>query len=309
MTRKTKKTNPYLARPTDLGTLFGEESPQRFLEEQWPTKPLVFHHQEKLAPEIWQLPALQSLEAALSIAAPDTIFANLPDRDEEYNQVRLISAADVKKAFACKMGISMEPELEKIAELIFWLRGIQRDLGLARQTYGRCNIYAIPDGGRTACHYDQNINFVCQITGEKTWELAPNTHLKNPITRHTAGTPPDRSTAAYLDKPLPQKMPSKGRIRVVLKAGSVLYVPRGYWHQTSAKGESISLNFTYDQPSWAQVLSEAICKRLMKDEKWRAVAYGLRQGGPLGQRAEAEFEELMRKSGETLGNISFEDLV
>lgn len=309
MARKIKKTNHFLDRPSDLGTLFGDESPHRFLKEFWPGKPRVFHHQEKRMPEIWRLPDLQSLEQALNIAAPETIFANLPDRDEEYNQIKLSNAEDVKKAYACKMGISMEPDMPKIAELIFWLRSIQRDLGLARQTHGRCNIYAIPDGGRTACHFDQNINFVCQITGEKTWDLAPNTHITNPVTRHTAGTPPDRSTAAFADGPLPEKMPSKGRIRVVLKPGSVLFVPRGYWHQTTSKGESISLNFTYEQLSWAQVASEAICQRLMKDEKWRAVAFGLQQEGVLGKRGEAEFSDLLRRGGEALGKIRFDDLV
>lgn len=302
-----KKNNPYLARPTDLGTLFGLDSPLAFLKEGWPNKPRVFHHKQNTAPEIWQLADLQSLEQALNIAAPDTIFANLPDRDEEYNQIKLTNAEDVKKAFDCKMGISMEPDMPKIAELIFWLRSIQRDLGLAPQTHGRCNIYAIPDGGRTGCHYDQNINFVCQITGEKTWDLAPNTHVPNPIIRHTAGTPPDRTTASHATAALPSKMPSKGKIRVVLKPGSVLFVPRGWWHQTSAKGDSISLNFTYDQLSWAQVAAEAICQRLLKDKKWRAVAYGLRQDGPLGRRAEAEFEALMGSS-EALGKVSFEDL-
>jgi 50S ribosomal protein L16 3-hydroxylase len=307
LARKIKK-NPYLSLPADLGTLFGLDSPAPFLRESWPQKPRVFHHEEISAPEIWRLPALQSLEQALEIAAPGTIFANLPDRDEEYNQIKLNDREDVKKAFACKMGISMEPDMPKIAELIFWLRSIQRDLGLAQQTYGRCNIYAIPDGGRTACHFDQNINFVCQITGEKSWDLAPNTHVIHPLTRHTAGTPPDDSTAAIADKPLPNKMPSKGRIRVVLKRGSVLFVPRGWWHQTTAKGDSISLNFTYDQPSWAQVMAEAICRRLLKEEKWRAVAFGLQQEGVLAERAQAEFEALLRKGGEALRKVNFEEL-
>ncbi|MGZ3650374.1 MAG: cupin-like domain-containing protein [Bdellovibrionota bacterium] len=297
------------AGPAGLGTLFGLDEPFDFLEENWPSEPRVFHHQEDLAPEIWRLPDLQSLEQALNIAAANTIFANLPDRDEEYNQVQLVNAADVRKAFDCRMGISMEPEMPKITELIFWLRAIQRDLGLAQDTYGRCNIYAMPDGGRTACHYDQNINFVCQITGEKTWDLAPNTHIANPVTRHTAGTAADRSTEAFAKKPLPGKIPEKGRTRFVLKRGSVLFVPRGYWHQTTSKGESISLNFTYDQLSWAQVMSNAISRRLMKDEKWRAVAYGLRMGGSLRKRAEAEFESLLRESGEELGKVNFDDLV
>lgn len=309
MARKSKKSNQNLALPADLGTLFGLESPRAFLEENWPGKPRVFHHQPKLAPEIWRLEALQSLDQVLNIAAPDTIFANLPDLHEEYNQVKLSSADDVKKAFASGLGISMEPDMPKITELIFWLRSIQRDLGLAKQTYGRCNIYAIPDGGLTGCHYDQNINFVCQITGEKTWDLAPNSHVVNPLTRHTAGTPPDRSTTSYAKQTLPEKMPTKGNISVVLKPGSVLFVPRGWWHQTSSKGESISLNFTYDQLSWAQVASEAICQRLLRDEKWRAVAYGLQQDGPLSERAATELEELLRKSGKTLGEFDFDDLV
>ncbi len=272
--KNTKLTHP---RPVGLGNLFGVESLSSILEEHWPNKPLVFHHQESLAPEIWRLPDLQSFEQALNIAAPESIFANLPDRNEEYNQIQLGNAADVRKAFACKMSISMEPEMPRITELIFWLRSIQRDLGLAQQTFGRCNIYASPDGGRTACHYDQNINFVCQITGEKSWDLAPNAHVANPVTRYTIGTPLDRSTAAFAKKALPRKIPRAGRIRVVLKRGSVLFVPRGYWHQTSSKGESISLNFTYDQVSWAQVMSTAICQRLMKHERWRAAAYGLRR--------------------------------
>ncbi|RZA04325.1 MAG: hypothetical protein EOP11_15360, partial [Proteobacteria bacterium] len=238
-----------------------------------------------------------------------TIFANLPDRDEEYNQIQLVNADDVKKAFGCKMGISLEPELPKITELIFWLRSIQRELGLTEQTYARCNLYAIPDGGRTACHYDQNINFVCQITGEKVWELAPNAHIMNPNTRHTAGTPGDASTEAFAKKGLPAELPTEGRIRVVLKPGSVLFVPRGWWHQTSSKGDSIALNFTYDQISWAQVLASAISRRLMADEKWRGVAYGLRMEGPLRTRAEGEFEALMRQCEETLGQLGFDDLL
>jgi 50S ribosomal protein L16 3-hydroxylase len=291
-----------------LEALFGRGSLPDFLETNWPGKPRVYHHQGANAPELWRMPDLQSLAQALTIALPETIFANLPDRDEEYSQINLPKADDVQKAFACKMGISMEPDLSKIAELVPWLRGIQRDLGFTQETFGRCNIYAIPNGGRTACHYDQNINFVCQISGEKTWHLAPNTHVINPMTRFTIGTPPDRPTVAYSKKELPLKMPEAGRISVVLKPGSVLFVPRGFWHQTTSKGDSLALNFTYDQLSWAQVAANAICHRLMRDEKWRGVAYGLRGEGAFSERAAAEFQALLQESGELLGEVEFEEL-
>lgn len=202
----------------------------------------------------------------------------------------------------------MEPDLAKLPELHDWIRAIHRDLGLAEQTYGRCNLYAIPGGGRTAGHFDQNINIVCQLTGEKTWHLAPNSHVANPLTRHTLGTPPDRSTAKLAKGPLPREMPGEGRIRVVLKRGSVLFVPRGTWHETTAEEDSLSLNFTFDQPSWARVLSSAICRRLEGDERWRGVAYGLRMEGPLAERAAAEFKALLQESGESLRDLRFEDL-
>lgn len=307
-TNRVRKSARESSASPGLEALFGSELASNFLEENWPAKPLVFHHDDFLAPEVWHLPDFQSLEGALNIAAPGTIFANLPDRNEEYNQIQLVNPEDVAKVFACKMGISMEPDMGKLTELVFWLRSIQRDLGLSQSTYSRCNIYAIPDGGRTACHYDQNINFVCQIKGEKVWDLAPNTHIANPMVRHTLGTPADRATAAYAKTKLPEKMPSAGKIRVVLKPGSVLFVPRGWWHQTSSKGDSIALNFTYEQISWAQVVSNAICDTLLKDEKWRSVAYSLRGDGPLRPRAEAELALLLKKGGELLKNISFDDL-
>jgi 50S ribosomal protein L16 3-hydroxylase len=292
-----------------LNELFGVESGPGFLEENWPGTPRIFHHAEFSAPEIWQLPYLQSLDDALDIALPETIFANLPDRDEEYNQINVRDPMDVRKAYACKMGISMEPDLGKTTELIFWLRAIQRELGLSEQTYGRCNIYAIPDGGRTACHYDQNINFVCQISGEKTWELAPNKNIMNPTMRYTMGTPPDAPTAAFSKGKFPEHLPEEGKIRLVLKPGSVLFVPRGWWHQTSSKGESIALNFTFDQPSWAQVLAGAIAEKLMKEEAWRGVAHGLGSEGAISKKAALEFAALLAKESDLLRGISFEDLV
>lgn len=291
-----------------LAALFALASAEDFLNGSWPGTPRVFHHEEGSAPEVFQLPDLQSLAGVLSIAAPGTVFANLPDRDEEYNQIQIVDPADAQKAYACRMGISLEPDLAKLPELIFWLRGIHRDLGLAKETFARCNIYAIPGNGRTAAHYDQNINFVCQVVGEKVWELAPNASIVNPSMRHTAGTAPDRATAAEAKAALPKEMPAEGRIRVVLKPGSVLFVPRGYWHQTSSAADSIALNFTYEQVSWARALASAISEHLSKEEEWRGVAYGLQTDGALSEKAQAEFTALLRKIGWKIGDLGFKDL-
>ena len=62
----------------------------RFLTENWPNQPRVFHHDLARAPEIWHLPELQTLDDALPFATPETVFANLPDHNEEYNEIQLV---------------------------------------------------------------------------------------------------------------------------------------------------------------------------------------------------------------------------
>lgn len=81
----------------------------------------------------------------------------------------------------CSMRRRISPHLQ----LQEFLQGLRKDLGLSALTYGRCLIYATPDGKGTATHFDQNINFVLQVHGTKKWKIAPNFEVPNPLTRHT----------------------------------------------------------------------------------------------------------------------------
>ena len=61
---------------------------------------------------------------------------------------------------------------------------------------------------------------------------------------------------------------------VVLSPGSVLFVPRGYWHATESDEETLALNFTFGQPSWADVVLAALRTKLLADPQWRELAQG-----------------------------------
>jgi 50S ribosomal protein L16 3-hydroxylase len=63
-------------------------------------------------------------------------------------------------------------------------------------------------------------------------------------------------------------------VEVELTPSSLLFVPRGYWHSTRAAGESVSLNFTYSQPTWLDVVQDVVRRRLMTYEQWRQLANG-----------------------------------
>lgn len=241
----------------------------------------VVHGPRPSVESLTRLPLLASLQALLD-SWPNQVQVHLPDARDEVSFVDA-SPRDARKLFDNGMGLLFN-HMEAISpELKQWLGAIQRDAGLSDLTQGRCLVYATPAGKGTAPHFDQNLNFVLQLSGTKTWWLAPNRHVQNPMTRHTMGLAPDPELQIYARQPLPQRMPAGSR-SVVLEAGSLLCVPRGMWHSTEASTDALSLNFTYSAPTWIDVFTAALRTRLAMSPRWRATAEPL---------AESTLDELL----------------
>ena len=85
----------------------------------------------------------------------------------------------------------------------------------------------------------------------------------------------DPELASYTDGKMPSKMPQAGLQEVILKPGSMLFVPRGFWHSTEAEGEALALNFTFSQPTWIDLFTLALRSRLSLSPDWRALADGV----------------------------------
>jgi 50S ribosomal protein L16 3-hydroxylase len=293
-----------------LGKLIAPHSIDDFLREHWPHKPFVIHGVRSGVKSLINNRALKSLDAIARLKH-EYILANLPDFDDEYSSLH-IRPEDVKKSFANKMGISFRLGNTTIPELATWLANLQDDLGLPAMTHARCLIYANPKRARTGTHYDQNANFVLQITGEKVWRLAENKNCENPIQRYTLRSPVDSTTALHAMPFAPAAVEKKMK-KYVLRPGSLLFVPRGYWHNTVANADSLSLNFTFSQPTWADLAANYILSQLSVDPMWRATAYALRHGNKseLRHRAESEFETLKSMSGPfsfDVSGVEFGDL-
>jgi 50S ribosomal protein L16 3-hydroxylase len=109
------------------------------------------------------------------------------------------------------------------------------------------------------------------MTGEKIWQLAANKSVKNPSVGHSMNSPAPVELLFQATEPLPMAMPDYAET-ISLKPGSVLFVPNGYWHTTSSTAASLSLNFTFDQPSWADLVADALRRLLVMDHKWRELA-------------------------------------
>ncbi len=257
----------------------------------------VAHGCEDALAVLGALPLLGSREAVLA-GWPALVSVHLPDLADEASSIE-VTPAIARKLFANGMGLLFDDAHAHVAALVPWLAALRVELGLAALTQPRCLVYATPAGGGTAAHFDQNVNFVLQLHGTKTWWLAPNAHVVHPLTRHTMGTPTDGELATYARQPLPEAMPPERR-EVVLAPGSVLVVPRGMWHATRAETDSLQLNFTFTAPAWLDLLTAALRSKLALSAAWRETA---------APHAPARFEALLRALAEDAATWRAEDLL
>lgn len=288
-----------------LGALIHPHIAEDFFTAYEKNEPFVVHHPKEALTSLRGLEFLSSLENLLNMW-PHSIQAHLPDLRDESSSVDT-NPKDAKKLFQNGMGLLFN-EAHRISPLLqSWLEKIRADLGISTQTYSRCLIYATPNGKGTAAHFDQNINFVLQIHGTKIWQLAPNEHVANPLTRHTMGTKVDAEMAGYLEEELPLSMPKSAQT-IELKPGSMLFVPRGYWHSTEAQGEALALNFTFTAPTWIDLFTTALRSRLVLSPEWRETANGVCDSERRDE-AEAYLETLLAGLKEDLPHWESADIL
>ncbi len=263
-----------------LERLFGTDD---FLERYWPGHHLVAHGPlERLGP-LGRLPEFSQLDLLLA-SYPDKVRVALPDKRDEHSSLQ-VPAEEAAALHAEGMALIFNAVERFLPPVQFWLEALRIELGLPLKCEPRSIIYVSPAGSGNSPHFDANANFVVQICGTKRWQIAPNTDVIHPTDRWAMNQEDlPEELEGYVHSPLPTQMPADAQT-FELVAGSVLFVPRGYWHQTQTDEETLALNFTFGQPSWADLMLSALRARLLKDPAWRELANGLRAPQPL--RAEA----------------------
>ncbi|MGZ5278798.1 MAG: JmjC domain-containing protein [Pseudobdellovibrionaceae bacterium] len=290
-----------------LEALIAPHKVEDFLEQAWPQEPFVVHGLSSTVRELTEIPFLQSLDALIK-SWPNPIQVHLPDVSDESSAIHA-TAQDARKLFSNRMALLFNNVHTISPVLTEWLQALGRDLGLPTSTVARCMAYATPSGKGTAAHFDQNINFVLQLQGTKKWWIAPNYHVENPTERYTIGQELDPELASYVAGEMPKEMP-KDRQEIVLKPGSMLFVPRGFWHSTEAEGEALALNFTFSQPTWIDLLVLALRSRLSLSPEWRELADGVTsKDSERRLLAQQTFDILLQDLVQDLPNWRAEDIL
>ena len=297
-----------------LAQLLTPLSPQEFFDRHWPHTPLFVPAVRGKLKDLLDLPQLQNLEALVA-ARSLKVRACLPDFDDEYSSISL-EPQDALKAFRNNMTLVFDSMQMQDATIAAVLIKIREDLGLVtggpenNLCRARSIVYATPAGAGTRMHFDANANFVIQLRGSKRWMLAANTSVKNPTERFTAGA---FEMPAALEKQchaeLLHELPVDAS-EILMEPGCVLYVPRGHWHATDTEEDSLSLNFTFSQPTWADVFTKSIQEWLLNSPEWRALADGLESADPQRtERSIQQFELLLKELSLKLPEISGRELL
>jgi 50S ribosomal protein L16 3-hydroxylase len=261
------------------------------------TEPFVVHGLREPVSELLAIPLLASLETLLG-TWPDPVQVYLPGIADEARSIT-VPPHEARERFAAGMSLLFNEVQLHAPQLVPWLDTIRADLGVSALTQRRSLVYATPAGTGTAPHFDQNVNFVLQVHGTKSWFLAPNTNVTLPMTRHTMRLPVDPELQSYATLPMPDELPPD-RTEIVLEPGSVLFVPRGTWHSTIAATDALALNFTFSPPTWIDVFSAALRSRLALSSDWRETA------APLSV---ARFDALLRELADDVVNWNATDIL
>ncbi len=128
-------------------------------------------------------------------------------------------------------------------------------------------------GGTTRMHFDANENFTLQLRGRKKWRTARNKSVSRPTQNANAGEEMHPELRPQARRAFPREMPREAR-EFILEPGSVLYVPRGHWHEVEALEDSLSLNISYQVVTLADLLRPTARARAIKTHAFRRSAFG-----------------------------------
>jgi 50S ribosomal protein L16 3-hydroxylase len=229
----------------------------------------------------------QRMMQALGIRSVDDVFALRDPKVFTWSQ-----HAEGREAGQIDPGAAAASYLEgatlyfrDIAEFAEPERAVASELGLP-DSQVRFELFCSRKGAVSSVHFDAVDVIAIQLSGRKTWRLAPNDFARRPLENWNPTEPVSPAMRAYAQGVPPQEMPADA-VTHDLEPGSVLHIPRGYWHDTSSDEDSLSVHVMLLPPTRLDNLLLVLRNELVRDERWREAAYDVS-----GQRLAEDFATL-----------------
>ncbi len=291
-----------------LADLVGPMTPEAFYERCWrPQVPFIGAAAPGVVERILQFEGLQNIEALLKkVTEPVSVFGPKKFR----SMVPPSSALDFLGVGFNLYVSAVERALPGVTDLF---AGIAADLGLPPWQLS-VEAFAGRAGGISTRHYDHDINFQVLLDGTKRWRLEPNLNVQNPMHPYHPRPLPNGAVSGIAEEvyaaksPVPHDFDPNAMTEHEVSAGSVVFLPRGHWHEVDSLTTTWSVNIVFKGITWAQALGAAIANQLHADPRFRdyvsGVGYGARSPLGEGAQAEAQFAELKAAALEAVQELT-----
>lgn len=256
-----------MAESSLLGALFGSDGLSGD-HGQWPGTVHAAHGDLVRLPALFRQPLLQDVEQLADryrgplsfgrgLSSPQTF-------DTHANAASLLKLG--LTVFFQDIGTTVPGASE-------FLRQLERELGVASGS-ARLTAFASPGDDGVSCHYDAEEVISIQLSGSKTFHVAPMAEIESP---YGAQFGPDMVAVENLYEQARGGFPDPEGSSFEaheMRPGSVLFLPRGTWHRTQAREASLSLSIVIRPPVLADALLGWLKPWLLGDARWRLPLYG-----------------------------------
>lgn len=296
-----------------LEQLLGKARAGTFLKRAWPDEHFVVHRRLSDLPQPLREAPLRSFAELAEVYAGRVQVAG--GHGDDHLQFS-VSSAPTEYLRRIGLTVFFGDDVSGLAPGgAAFLRNLEGELG-APAGIGAIRMFCSPKGGGLGAHYDQGETFIVQLAGTKRIWLKRNTLY--PALQFAPGKPPsDGHYPEFADRGFPARAP-RGGVRVTLKPGTVLFVPRGMWHRTEAGSASFSASICVDIPNAIDVLVPQLQAALKQHALFRRPLFGAWGSGrascerQLARALEAVSAALPRLSAELMidgvGEVDVESL-
>jgi ribosomal protein L16 Arg81 hydroxylase len=288
---------------SDFGVrqLVGDRNYEAF-RAAWPSRPFEVHG---------PLPAELEAVAAL-FEMPEAVHRLMIGSDAQVTFLDAPRPASPERALAeYERGRALYlVRLDRLPLLGELCRSFARSLQLQPKDV-QCEGFAARAGGRAHAHFDFELNFNIQLRGRKTWRIAENKDIVNPLRSFHTRAEKNRGFPfgknPFTGAELPRSMPADARV-IEVEPGSVVFVPRGFWHETVSTTDSVAISLVVKPPMWFEVVLRVLESELSQDSRWREYildGWGTAEGPPsLG----ADYGPLLQEFLGKVVNLSSRDV-
>lgn len=255
-----------------LELLFGD----RFMAESWPGSPRHFAGPLERLVELAAEPAIRDIPAFL--AAHEGVIQLHTRTPAGAAAHRPIVREDAMSHFAEGSAMDLRNVERWFLPAQRWIVQLRAELSLEHipASASACQAFVSPAGTRVAKHFDNREVFAIQLVGRKRWRIARNDALPMPLMPHNVGNQVHMFNASAPATTLASPEMPADATEIVLEPGATLFVPRGYWHDTLALEDSLSLSLAVRAPTWVELFADRVKDELGRSPRWRASAFDLR---------------------------------